>query len=174
MVVVHRREKRQRLRCSQKYCLLPVQVSRSGFLPFPMAARDPVESSCFSADICIETRCLSSREFHKNERVEILSRQFLSDPFKNYDKINDFQNEICNYLKHISNNYFLKKADKKHIFNHLKIITKYILMILLLFKTKKNKKNKTIKSNLIYFLSKLESRKYVNQNIINKIYKAIK
>ena len=47
-------------------------------------------------------------------------------------------------------------------------------MILLLFKTKKNKKNKTIKSNLIYFLSKLESRKYVNQNIINKIYKAIK
>lgn len=111
---------------------------------------------------------------YKNERVEILSRQFLSDPFKNYDKINDFQNEICNYLKHISNNYFLKKADKKHIFNHLKIITKYILMILLLFKTKKNKKNKTIKSNLIYFLSKLESRKYVNQNIINKIYKIIK
>lgn len=116
---------------------------------------------------------------YKNERIEILSRQFLSDPFKNYDKINDFQNEICNYLKHISNNYFLKKADKKHIFYHLKIITKYILMILLLFKTKKyikkyKKKNKVIKSNFIYFLSKLESRKYVNQNIINNIYKVIK
>lgn len=111
---------------------------------------------------------------YKNDRINILLNQYLSNPLKNNDIISDILDEIKNYLIHISNNYFLKKADKKHIFHHLKIITEFVLMFLNDKKLKKNKTIKIIKSNFVYFLSKLESRKYIDNNIIKKIYKVIK
>ena len=118
---------------------------------------------------------------YKNDKIEILLRQYLNNPFKNNNIISEIFYEIRNYIKHIFNDYFLKKADNKHISSHLKIITHYIFIFLPLYKKiiskysrkekiKHNKKIQNIKSDFVALLSRIESRKHVRKNILQKIY----
>jgi hypothetical protein len=122
---------------------------------------------------------------YNNDKIEILLRQYINNPFKNNNIISEIFNEIRNYIKHIFNDYFLKKADKKHILSHLKIITHYIFIFLPLYgkiiskysrkeKIQHNKKIKNIKSDFVALLSTIESRKHVKKNILQKIYDFIR
>lgn len=125
---------------------------------------------------------------YKNNKIDSLINKYfinLSKKDKIIDKIiNEILDEIRNYIKHLSIDYFLINVDKKHLLSHLKIITRHIIFFIPLYKHLifnyprkvkriKNKKIKIVKTDYIYLIHKVDSRKYVKKSTINKIYKSI-
>lgn len=109
--------------------------------------------------------------YHK---IDNLYKTYLINPIKNIKCLDHIVIELQKYILNISKTSFIRKIKKKTITFHLKTATNYFLTLLPLYKKVRNdKKANVLKTDFIYFLSKLESNNHIDQKILKKIYKSI-
>ena len=109
-----------------------------------------------------------------HQKIDELFNVYLIDPIKNIDYLEKTMDKLHEYIVNISSNRFMVRLKNNKIMFHLKTATSYMLSFVPVYKkVKKNKNVNVLKTDFVYFLSKLESRNYINQKTLNKIYKSI-